>query len=186
MHMRDLPNLLSLARILLVPFVLWLLLGSYFFAALLLYALAGLTDGLDGYLARRYGWQTRLGAMLDPLGDKLLQASCYGALGYLGMLPWWLVALVLGRDGVIIAGALLYRFLIGSYDFGASWLSKINTVLQLLLPVLILINQVMPLPDYSWINGMIYLVALTTLLSGGHYILEWSRRALRARKIISR
>src|SRR3990172_3309285 len=105
MGLKDIPNIISLLRMALVPPVVILLLNGYYGWALLVFVSAGLSDGLDGYLAKRFGWRSRLGAILDPLADKLLLVASYLTLGWLGQLPLWLVAVVVGRDIVIVAGA---------------------------------------------------------------------------------
>lgn len=178
---RDIPNILSIARILLAAPIFCLLLMQVYGWALVLYLLAGLSDGVDGYLARRFDWRSRLGAILDPVGDKLLQMACYSVLGYQGLLPWWLVILVLGRDVVIVLGAWLYHALIDSYQVVATGLSKFNTVLQFVLPVWLLLHTVYDLPGTGWTPWLIGLVALTTVASGINYIVVWGRRAWGAR-----
>ena len=110
--MKSLPNIISTLRIFLVVPTVYFLLHDQYSYALLLFVIAGLSDGLDGFLARRYGWTTRLGSFLDPLGDKLLMTATYFVLGWLGDLPVWLVAVVIGRDVVIVLGALAYRLLV--------------------------------------------------------------------------
>ena len=106
MNARDIPNIISVLRIVLVVPIIVLMLEQQFAAALLLFFVAGLSDGLDGYLAKRNNWGSRLGSILDPLADKLLLISSYVALGWLGLIPVWLVAVVLIRDIVIVSGAL--------------------------------------------------------------------------------
>jgi cardiolipin synthase len=174
---RDIPNLICVVRILLVPPIVMLLLRGEFATVLLLFVLAGGSDGLDGFLARRYDWRSRLGAVLDPLADKLLMVCTYAAIGWMGLLPVWLVALVLGRDVVIVSGALAYHRLCGDIEMAPSRISKANTLLQLLLVVLVLLLPLgLTVPEWVMI-GMIALVTLTTLLSGGSYVREWGQQA---------
>lgn len=182
MALRDIPNLISIARILLVLPLFWLLLDRRYEWALMLYVIAALSDGLDGWLARRYGWRSRLGALLDPIGDKLMQLCAYLVLAGQGLLPWWLSALVLGRDGVIVTGAWLYHRLVGCYEIAASPLSKLNTVLQMLLPVWLLAQSVYDFPAAGLTPWLIGLVAVSTLISGLDYVWVWGRRAWGARK----
>lgn len=182
MQPRDIPNLISIARILLVLPLCWLLLDQRYAWALVLYVVAALSDGLDGWLARRYAWRSRLGAILDPMGDKLMQLCAYLVLAGQGLLPWWLAALVLGRDVVIVIGAWLYHRLIGRYEIAAAPLSKLNTVLQMLLPVWLLAHTVYDLPGAGLTPWLIGLVACSTLISGLNYVLVWGRRAWGARK----
>jgi len=176
---RDLPNLITGLRILLVAPLAWALLSGHFAAALTLFVLAGASDGIDGYLARRFGWQSRLGALLDPLADKLLLVATYLALGWLGFLPPSLVALVLGRDLVIVAGAVAYRLRFGRLDLAPSLLSKFNTVLQIALALVAILST-----GLGWLPGwstelLVVAVFASTLLSGLHYVGVWSGRAWR-------
>ncbi|MDH5784724.1 MAG: CDP-alcohol phosphatidyltransferase family protein [Chromatiales bacterium] len=177
MKARYIPNLICILRILLVPPVVILMLGGDFALALLLFAIAGVSDGLDGYLARRFDWRSRLGAILDPLADKLLMVSSYTTMGWLGLLPWWLVVLVLLRDVVIIGGALIYHHLCGYVEMAPTLISKANTVLQIMLVLLVMIIQAgLSLPEFV-LTLFIAAVAITTLWSGINYVWEWSRRA---------
>jgi cardiolipin synthase len=176
---RDLPNLITGLRILLVAPLVWALLNGQYAAALVLFVLAGASDGIDGYLARHYGWHSRLGALLDPLADKLLLVSTYLALGWLGFLPLWLVALVLGRDLVIVVGAVAYHLRFGRLDLAPSLLSKFNTILQIALALTAMLSV-----GLGWLPGwsaelLIAAVFASTALSGLHYVAVWSRRAWR-------
>ena len=178
---KDIPNVISVLRILLVAPVVYLLLEEQFADALLLFAIAGISDGLDGYLARRNAWRTRLGSILDPIADKLLLVSAYVVLGWLGLVPVWLVRAVLGRDLVIVTGALAFRYLVGRYQMEPSFISKTNTAAQIVLVVMIIYNQAMPIIPQAVIDGFIYGVLGTTVLSGIDYVVVWGRRALRER-----
>jgi cardiolipin synthase len=179
---RDIHNLITLLRLALVFPVAWALARRHYQAALALFMLAGLSDGIDGYLAKRFGWSSRVGAILDPLADKVLLVSCYLVLGWLGALPHWLVFAVLGRDIAIVAGALAYHLLVGHYQLRPTWISKVNTVAQILLVVVTMFSLAGgALPDWL-LDGLIYLVLLTTLWSGLDYIWTWSRRACSARE----
>ncbi|MDX1270023.1 MAG: CDP-alcohol phosphatidyltransferase family protein [Oceanisphaera sp.] len=178
MKARDIPNLICIVRILLVPPVVVLMLGREFALALLLFAIAGASDGLDGYLARRFDWRSRLGSILDPLADKLLMAASYITLGWLTLLPWWLVVLVLGRDVVIIAGSVAFHRYVSDIELAPSRISKANTLLQILLVLLVMGMMVgLSLPSDT-VSALIALVTATTLLSGGHYVWSWSRLAI--------
>ena len=177
MKASSIPNLISTLRILLVPPVVWSMLDQRWSLALPLFLVAGLSDGLDGFLARRYHWTSRLGAILDPIGDKLLMVSSYLVLGWQGALPWWLVGLVILRDLVIMSGTVLYRVLIGVVVFEPILLSKINTVCQILLVTIALFV----LAGFDMFTGfqtlLIYIVLLTTVSSGVAYVVLWARRA---------
>lgn len=179
MRLRDLPNLITALRLLLIAPFLWLLLQERYLEALLLFMIAGFSDVIDGYLAKRYGWTSRLGGFLDPLADKLLLMGSVLVLGWQGDLPLWLVALVILRDLVIITGAISYHFLIGPFDAAPLLISKLNTLAQLALVVTIVFHKgMLALPGYL-LAAAIYGTALTTLLSGVAYVWQWGRRAWR-------
>ncbi len=179
---KDIPNLLSIARILLSLPVAWLLLNERFSEALLLFFIAGVSDGLDGYLAKRFDWRSRLGSILDPLADKTLLVTSFLCLVWVGLIPFWLLALVVGRDLVIVLGGLAFHWLIGRYDMEPTWVSKLNTVLQITLVLaLVLSNGLYILPDVLLI-GLLYGACLTTVLSGLDYMWTWGRKAYHARR----
>lgn len=123
----DIPNIISVLRIGLVLPVVAALVHEQFTLALLLYTRRGLSDALDGYIAKRYHCASRLGSILDPLADKLLLVSTYVALAWLGLLPVWLVAAVAARDILILVGAVSYHLLIGEYEMKPTLISKLNT-----------------------------------------------------------
>lgn len=154
---------------------------SEFAKALTMFFVAGVSDGLDGFLARRYGWTSRLGSLLDPMADKLLMTAIYFTLGLMGHLPVWLVALVIGRDIVIISGALAYRLLVKEITMQHLKISKLNTGAQIVL-VLTLIYQLSTFPYATHIpavaiTALVYLVTFTTVASGVAYVVIWSSRA---------
>jgi len=178
----DIPNLITFLRICLVPPVVWLLLHENFSYALLLYVVAGISDGLDGYIAKRYHYASRLGSVLDPLADKLLLVGTYLALAWLTLLPWWLVTAVILRDLLIVMGAVAYHVLIGQYEMAPTLISKLNTVAQIILGLAIVLSMgTVPLPEWL-LHGMILVVLGTTLVSGADYVWTWGKRACRARK----
>lgn len=179
--MKSLPNIISILRILLVVPTVYFLFEHQYTSALLVFIVAGLSDGLDGFLARRFGWITRLGSFLDPMGDKLLMTASYFMLGYLGHLPVWLVALVIGRDLVIVLGALAYRLLVQDITMQPLIISKINTACQIFL-VLLMIYDLSTIPGAAhvpaWASlSMVYVVTVTTIMSGISYIFIWAGRA---------
>lgn len=183
MHLepRHLPNIISVARILLVYPVVSALLEQNFTSALLWFTIAGLSDGIDGFLARYFGWQSRLGSYLDPIADKLLLVFSYLCLAYLDRIPDWLAALVVARDLIILGGATAYYFLLEPFEGQPSIVSKINTFLQLLLVFLILVAPLLPVETRGLQTGLIGLVAFTTAFSGVQYVAAWGRRYLRQR-----
>ena len=184
MQARDIPNMLTIARIVMVPPILWLLLEREFGWALLVFFVAGVSDGLDGLLAKKFDWTSRLGALLDPIADKLLLMSCYITLAWLGLLPVWLVGLVLLRDLVIVIGATFYHFRIEKLQAAPTLVSKLNTLLQILLVLLVIVSQSQAWRVEPWMKFMIGAVAASTLWSGADYVLTWGRRAQSRRKTV--
>lgn len=176
---RDIPNIITGLRILLVAPFLWLLLKESYGAALLLFVIGGVSDALDGFLAKYYGWTSELGGLLDPIADKLLLMGAILALGWLNELPGWLVALVILRDILILSGAVAYHVLIERFQAAPLWISKLNTLMQLTLVCAIIVHYgLTPLP--SWLlTSLIYLTALTTVWSGVAYVWRWGRHAWR-------
>ena len=178
--LRHLPNALTILRMLLVPLLALRVLQHDYTAALCITFIAAVTDALDGLMARRFGWQSRLGGILDPLADKLMLIVSFVALTIVGAIPLWLTLLVVGRDLVIVAGAVTYHYWIGPFDASPSMLSKITTVLQILLVLLILLQlaQVWPAPDSLKLT-LIVATALLSVASGLHYVARWGGQARR-------
>ncbi len=183
--LHHIPNLLCVFRIALVPPVLWLMTEGRFALALGLVFIAGFSDGLDGFLAKRFNWRTQLGAILDPLADKLLLVGVFATLGWLGLLPAWLVFLAIVRDAVIILGAIAYRTLIGPVQGRPSLLSKANTGVQLLLALSVMSTAAFSLPGQALVVVLGAIMFVTALTSGADYIWTWSRKALAARGAIA-
>ena len=180
MSLAWLPNAITLARIALVPPLGWLLAQGHYRAALVLAVVAGLSDALDGLLARRFGWRSDLGGLLDPMADKLLLAAGVIGLAWNGHLPPWFVLLVIGRDLVILGGALAWRIRVGPLLAAPTALGKITTFLQIVLVVAVLLQLgVGGLPG-DWLDALLWLTAAATLASGIDYVLRWSRKARRA------
>lgn len=177
MKARYIPNLISSLRILLVaPLALYLISKNYT-ASLGVFLLAGFSDALDGYLARRFNWTSRLGALLDPIGDKLLMVTTYLILGLQALMPMWLVLAVILRDVIIVSGGLMYRLLVGEVIIEPIISSKINMVLQVLLMFSLLLSlSLYPLPQIL-LQILMWLVLLSTLISGSCYVYQWGRRA---------
>ncbi|MDT8438445.1 MAG: CDP-alcohol phosphatidyltransferase family protein [Wenzhouxiangellaceae bacterium] len=180
--LRALPNLLTAARIVLVLPLAWLLLDGRAGEALALALVLGLSDWLDGALARRYGWQTELGGVLDPLADKILLLTIYAVLTWQGDLPVWLLVLAIVRDVVIVAGALAWHVLIERFHAEPTRLSKFNTLAQLLLMWVVLLRLALPgwLPPLL-VDVFVALVACTLVGTFMQYVTVWGRRAWQAR-----
>lgn len=179
MKLKDLPNLISVMRLIAVIPVVYLLLVHEFGWALVLFAAAGASDGLDGFLAKHYGWQSRLGGILDPLADKTLLICCFLVLGSLGLIPTWLVLAVVFRDLVIVGGAVLYNYRVEEVEAAPIPVSKLNTLLQILLVVAVITDAgPYPLPA-GWLPPLIWACFATVAVSGLQYVWIWGRKAIR-------
>jgi cardiolipin synthase len=173
------PNAICILRILLIaPLVLALLAGD-FDLALALVVIAGLSDGIDGFLAKTFGWQSQLGSLLDPAADKLLVVSTILSLTYLGLMPAGLAAIVILRDVVIVSGALVYRWLAGHLSGEPTLISKLNTLSQLLFVVATIMQAAWQTPPTDWLVVLGAFVVFTSITSGLNYVLVWSGRARR-------
>lgn len=179
MPLRHLPNALCVLRMLLsVPVVYCLLQGQYWLT-LAVFFVAAVSDALDGYLAKRFHWQSELGKALDPLADKLLLVAAFITLGWLHLTPLWLAVLAVARDLLITAGAIAYRLLCGPLTHAAPTLiSKLNTLGQIAyIGGVVLAKAAGWPPDWLlWLGALG--VAITTVLSGGDYVLTYSRLAI--------
>lgn len=174
------PNLICVLRIALVwPIVSALISGRFVFA-LLLVAIAGFSDGLDGFLAKRFDWRSRLGGLLDPLADKLLLVSTFVTLAWLGLVPVWLAAVVLLRDCVIVCGGLVYQALIAPVQPEPSRASKLNTGAQLLFVCAVIANHGFGIPPDPFLSAAGAAVLVTCVVSGLDYVVRWSGKAARA------
>ena len=176
--MLNVPNTLTVMRMLLVPVIVVALLRQSYDVALGIFLLAGASDGLDGFIARRFNQCTRLGAILDPLADKLLVVSSALVLGWLGRIPWWLAAAVVGRDLVIVAGAIAYYRRVRHLEMEPTLLSKLNTFLQIGLILIVLADGAALIGAGRWLPQLFALTLATALASGGQYVVIWSRRAM--------
>jgi cardiolipin synthase len=185
--LRHLPNLVTILRMLLVVPLCWLIDTGRYEGALVIAAVAGLSDAVDGFLAKHYGWQTWLGGILDPIADKLLLMAAFLWLAFAGDVPVWLAALVIGRDLVIVAGAIAYHGLIGRFDASPSPLSKLTTLVQIVfvLGELLRLSHWIEMPD-NVRNAAIGITAALTVASGVHYVVVWSARAWRTRPAAGR
>lgn len=177
MTLRWLPNAISLLRIALIAPILYSILGARYDLALVLFFIAGFSDGLDGYLARTFDWHTRLGALLDPIADKLLVAGCFVTLSHAGLVPVWLAALVVFRDVVIIGGAAAFNFLIRPVEGEPTRVSKLNTFFELFLVLFVLSRAGFGWPDRNTIIVLGSAVFVTVVISGIDYVWSWTQRA---------
>jgi cardiolipin synthase len=179
LKLSDLPNIISTVRLAAVVPVIQLLVSEQFGWALFVFLLAGISDGVDGFLAKHYGWRTPLGGILDPLADKALLISCFLVLAAMGLIPLWLTLAVLFRDLVIVSGGVLYHYLIEDVQATPTKLSKLNTVVQIVLVVVVIADAgPLPLPQVL-IETLIWICLATTVLSGTLYVVLWSTMARR-------
>ena len=178
--LRHLPNLISALRIVLVAPLIWTILIERYELALAIAVVAGVSDGVDGYLARHFQWQSRLGSILDPVADKLMLVGCMLALGWLHEAPRWLVLLVVLRDAVIAFGALAWHRLLRNFTAHPSWLSKTTTVAQIGFVLLVLADH-----GFNWnvhLQVAVWIVAVLTAASGLDYVVRWGRQGRRELK----
>lgn len=183
MSLKYIPNLLSFLRLcLILPFLTFLCTNHYDYA-FYIFCIAGLTDGIDGWLARQFNWLTPFGRFVDPLADKLLITISFISLACLNKLPWWLVVLVFLRDATISGGVLFwYRCIERSFNFVPSALSKVNTAIQILLVAVCLLDIAFkPLPE-SLVSFLIYLTALTTTITYIDYAWTWGGKTCSIKK----
>jgi cardiolipin synthase len=173
MTLSYLPNAITLARIALVPVLILALKDQRYGLALALFVLAGLSDALDGFLAKRLNMVTRLGGVLDPAADKILLISAYVMLTVLEQIPFWLMLTVAFRDLLIVGGYLIYVAHSGPVHMRPSALSKLNTFMQITLVGMILVEKAGYLSYPGWVEAMIYGVFATTVASGLHYLWAW-------------
>ncbi len=179
----QLPNLITIARLLLVPPVGWLLSHQDYGVALVVIAIAGVSDFIDGELARRFDWRSRFGQFTDPLADKLLVAVMFIVLVLQQHIPIWLALVVVLRDLVIIGGAATYRLMFRDIEISPTFVSKTNTAIQVVLPILVLVT-LLDVPSLStpvaaivdpWLFGV---AGAFAVWSGLDYVISWSRRAI--------
>lgn len=178
--MRHIPNALCVLRMLLVAPVAWLLSRGDYHSTLWLFGFAAATDGLDGFLAKRFGWTSELGKILDPLADKLLLVSVFVTLALVGVVPVWLAVAVVARDVIITAGAIAYKVLYGDPRGHPTAISKLNTVCQILYLLLIVAASAAGETPGVAITIFGALVFVTTVVSGLDYVLTYSRKAIAA------
>jgi cardiolipin synthase len=171
----SIPNLITLARILLVPVVVWAIATGQIRLAFLLFLAAGISDGVDGFLAKRFGMKTELGAYLDPLADKVLIVSIYVTLGITNVIPLWIVILVVSRD-IMIVGAIILSWLIDQpVQIKPLMVSKANTAAQIVFACLVLGSHGLGIDIEPVLTMVMMLVAVLTLVSVALYLAEWVR-----------
>jgi cardiolipin synthase len=176
--MRHLPNIICVVRILLIWPTVDALYDANYWTALALVAVCAISDGLDGWLAKRFNWTSHLGRILDPLADKLLLVSLFLTATWMNLVPWWLTAVVVGRDVMIGGGAVIYRFWFGRLHGRPTIVSKINTGMQLAVVLAAILGAATGLPTPEMVVALAFLTLVTTIVSGVDYLAMFTRRAL--------
>jgi cardiolipin synthase len=171
----SIPNFITIGRILLVPVLIWAIGSDQMRIAFVLFIVAGFSDAVDGFLAKRFNMASELGALLDPLADKVLLVSMYIALGIANALPQWLVILVVSRDILIIGGVLLSWIVNKPIAMKPHYVSKLNTAAQIILVALVLGLLGLELNAGWLVPPVVVTVACLTLLSAALYVAEWIR-----------
>ena len=176
--MRHIPNLICLLRIVLIlPLVIAMREGQQE-RIIVLFTIAAVSDGLDGYLAKRFGWTSDLGRVLDPLADKLLLVTVFITAAWLDIAPWWLTAAAVMRDLVIGFGAIIYRLWLGPLNGRPTVISKVNTTLQLVYLLAVVIASATGFPPREVLDAMAIVLLVTIVASGADYVSRYLRRAL--------
>jgi cardiolipin synthase len=171
----SIPNLITLGRILLVPVVVWAIASGAMWIAFVLFLVAGISDAVDGFLAKRFNMTSELGAYLDPLADKALIVSIYVTLGINGLIPGWLVILVVSRDIMIVGGVVLSWLLGSPLKMRPLLVSKLNTVAQIAFACVVLGSLGFGIDVGPLDIVLMAFVAILTLLSIAAYLIEWVR-----------
>ena len=171
----NLPNVITLGRLLSVPLAIWLILSGAYWASFWTFVLAGVSDAVDGFIAKRFNLRTHIGALLDPVADKALLVSVYVTLGMAGQLPTWLVILVVFRDLMIVGGFVLVQLLVQKIRWEPLLVSKLNTALQIILAAFTLARLGYGAEDHGLVTALVFAVATTTVLSGAAYLVRWAK-----------
>ncbi|MBU3671845.1 MAG: CDP-alcohol phosphatidyltransferase family protein [Sinobacteraceae bacterium] len=175
--LRHLPNAICVLRIALTwPTVVAIDRGDHGLA-LLLFAIAAVSDGIDGYLAKRFNWVSELGRVLDPLADKILLVAVFLTLTWQGLVPVWLATAAIARDVLISAGAIIYRLWFGDINGRPTVISKINTALQIAVLVLVLLVAAGVPAGSATVLILSIITFVTTVASGADYLARFARRA---------
>ncbi len=169
----SLPNLITLARLLAVPVMVWLIVSGQWTAAFWLFVGAGISDGVDGYIAKRFDAESVLGSYLDPIADKVMLVCVFITLGIADEISAWLVIIIVSRDALIVGGTLLSQIVERPIKMKPLFVSKINTVAQIVLAAVALANLGLGWPDIGQVMALEYTVAATTLASGALYLVQW-------------
>ncbi|MFO1455742.1 MAG: CDP-alcohol phosphatidyltransferase family protein [Steroidobacteraceae bacterium] len=175
--LRHLPNLICVGRIALVWPIVQALQAGRHDQALALFTVAAISDGVDGFLAKRFNWTSELGKFLDPLADKLLLVAVFVSAAWAAIAPWWLAAAAIARDLMIGGGALIFRLWFGPLQGRPTIVSKVNTALQILFLVAAILHAAHGLPPRELVQALALATLATTLASGADYLARFTRRA---------
>jgi cardiolipin synthase len=178
----QIPNIITIARMVMVLPLLYLLVSGHFPQAFWLALVAGASDAVDGFMARRFGWRSVLGGILDPIADKLLVSACFIGLWWSQQLPTWLVVVVLVRDVVIVIGAWFWWRLIGELKPEPTGISKVTTLAQILLIAMVLAHLSGMDIAQAWLPPLLLAVAAMTVVSGFDYVFRYGLRAWRVHR----
>jgi len=179
--LKYIPNMICVARIILVAPIVWSLFEERYALALGLILIAGLSDALDGYLARRFDWRTRLGGLLDPAADKLLMFAAFVTLAWVGLVPVWFSAIVVGRDIIIISGSIFYQLTVAPIHGEPTGASKLNTVFQILFVLLTISHAWLAQPPMLALQLLGAAILVTIAISTVQYVTTGFTRAREAK-----
>jgi cardiolipin synthase len=180
--MRHLPNLITALRLALIPVLVTLLLERQYEAAAAVFVVSALSDLADGQIARRWNARTRLGAIADPLADKLTMLAVTLVLAAQSLMPAWLAVAIVARDLLIVGGALAFHLFVGRVEPAPSWISKLNTVLEFAVLSAVLADAAGVVELGTWLAPLFVLVMVTLVASGAHYVWVWGRRAWQTKR----
>lgn len=175
--MRHLPNIICLVRIALIVPLLQAMVAGEQALILVLFSIAAVSDALDGYLAKRFQWTSDLGRILDPMADKLLLMSVFITAAWLDIAPWWVATVAVARDLVIGFGAIIFRLWFGRLRGRPTVISKINTGVQILYLLAVILASAIQLPPREVLDALAVVMVVTTVASGTDYVLRFVRRA---------
>ncbi|MEP7247944.1 MAG: CDP-alcohol phosphatidyltransferase family protein [Gammaproteobacteria bacterium] len=175
--MRHLPNIICLMRMALVWPTVVALQAAEYDLAVVLFMVAAVSDGLDGYLAKRFGWTSEFGRIVDPLADKMLLVAVFVTAAWLGLVPWWLTAAAIARDVMIVLGAIIFRLWFGPLRGRPTIISKINTLFQLGYLLGVMVRAAFGVLPEEMLDALAVITFITTVLSGCDYLYAFTRRA---------
>jgi len=179
----NVPNVLTLLRVLAAPLLAYFLMRGYYDYALYTFALAAATDALDGYIARHFHQYTEFGAALDPLADKLITLTCMLILTFQGLVPLWLTLAMVVRDSIIVAGAFAYHHLFGEIDIHPTWIGKLHTAMAFALFILVMAQQARLIEVVDGLMNAAFIAVLaSSLVSMAQYVVLWAQKAAWAAK----